>query len=107
ISSFALPELSGEPEFQGLLCGLLLRDVSCHRLVRAANHSLRLRVPGRSLDHPAALSPTWKGPALGYPAPVLLMGEHARILVAGINYVLRDRRFWAGWRLFGTRCLGA
>src|SRR5437660_1226028 len=102
ISSLALPELPGEPEFQGILCGLLLLDISCHRLVRAADHSFRLRVPGHSLDHPAALPPARKCAALGNPAAVLLMGEHARILVAGIDPVLPDRRLWTGWRILGT-----
>src|SRR5579863_779628 len=80
-SSLALPQLSDKPEFQGIHRCVLLFDVSCHRLVRAADDSFRLRVHGDSADHPAAIPPTRKCAAVGGPCTVLLVGKHSRIMV--------------------------
>src|SRR5205823_3738501 len=54
----ALSLLSGEPEFQVVSYGMLLRHISCHGFIRPADNSVWVRLPDRTAHHPAALSAT-------------------------------------------------
>src|ERR1700690_314713 len=106
-SSPALPVLSGEREFQGFDCGVRLRDSTGDGLIRAADDSFRLFVPGDSADYPATVPGARRCAAVGDSVAVWFVGEHAWLVVAGADFVFSHLRRRAGGRDVGEGRVGA